>query len=289
MRFAFKTSPQYTTWDDLRSFWTVADDLEIFDSGWLFDHFYPIPQPGRDFQPDGPCLEGWSALAALSALTRRLRLGVLVTGVHYRNLGVLAKMITTVDQISDGRLEIGLGAGWNELESHSFGIQLGDPAERSDRFEEACEVLLRLLTEETVTYEGRYHHLVDARCNPPSRQQPRPPLVIGGNGERRTLRTAARFADHWNFLGLPPDGFARKRDILYEHCAAIGRDPKEITLSSHVWLTDSSPAALDEVIRAVEALAVEQLDLAIVYVLPPLDPRVLEPLATRLAELGVAV
>jgi len=113
--------------------------------------------------------------------------------------------------------------------------------------------------------------------------------VIGGNGERRTLRTAARFADHWNFLGLPPDGFARKRDILYEHCAAIGRDPKEITLSSHVWLTDSSPAALDEVIRAVEALAVEQLDLAIVYVLPPLDPRVLEPLATRLAELGVAV
>jgi F420-dependent oxidoreductase-like protein len=286
MRFAFKTSPQYTMWSDLRAFWAAADDLEIFESGWLFDHFYPIPQPGRDFEADGPCLEGWSALAALGALTRRLRMGVLVTGVHYRNIGVLAKMITTVDHITDGRLEIGLGAGWNELESKAFGIELGDPAERSDRFEEACEALCRLLSEESTTYEGRYQHLVDARCNPRSVQRPRPPLVVGGNGERRTLRTAARFADLWNFLGLPPGGFAGKRDILYEHCAAIGRDPAEITLSSHVWLRDASTSALDDMERAIERLAAERLDLAIVYVLPPLDARVLEPLASRLAGLG---
>ena len=285
MRFAFKTSPQYTSWNDLREFWSAADDMEIFESGWLFDHFYPIPQPGRDFQPDGPCLEGWSVAAAMAALTTRLRLGVLVTGVHYRNLGVLAKMIATVDHISNGRLEIGLGAGWNELESHAFGIQLGDPAERSDRLEEACEALNLLLTQETTTYEGRYQHLVDARCNPPSVQRPRPPLVIGGNGERRTLRTAARFADHWNFLGLPPDGFARKRDILYEHCADVGRDPSEITLSSHVWLKDGSAAALDEVVRTIEALVPERLDLAIVYLLPPIDVRILEPLTARLADL----
>jgi F420-dependent oxidoreductase-like protein len=286
MRFAFKTSPQYTSWNDLREFWAVADHIEILESGWLFDHFYPIQQPDRDFQPDGPCLEGWSLLAALAALTQRLRMGVMVTGVHYRNLGVLAKMIATVDHISNGRLEVGLGAGWNELESKAYGIQLGDPAERSDRFEEACEALNRLLTEETTTYEGRYQHLVDARCNPPSVQRPRPPFVIGGNGERRTLRTAARFADHWNFLGLPPGGFARKRDVLYEHCAAVGRDPSEITLSSHVWLRDSSAAALDDVVRTIELLAPEQLDLAIVYVLPPLDARVLEPLASRLASLA---
>ena len=121
------------------------------------------------------------------------------------------------------------------------------------RFEEACEALNRLLTQETTTYEGRYQHLVDARCNPTSVQRPRPPLVIGGNGERRTLRTAARFADHWNYLGLPPEGFARKRDVLYEHCAAVGRDPSEIMLSSHVWLRDASASALDDVVRFLAA------------------------------------
>jgi alkanesulfonate monooxygenase SsuD/methylene tetrahydromethanopterin reductase-like flavin-dependent oxidoreductase (luciferase family) len=110
-------------------------------------------------------------------------------------------------------------------------------------------------------------------------------LVIGGNGERRTLRTAARYADHWNFLGLPPDGFAGKRDILYEHCAAVGRDPSEITLSSHVWLRDGSASALDDVVQTIESLAPERLDMAIVYVLPPLDLRILEPLASRLANL----
>jgi len=285
MRFAFKTSPQYTSWNDLREFWSAADDMEIFESGWLFDHFYPIPQPGRDFQPDGPCLEGWSVAAAMAALTTRLRLGVLVTGVHYRNLGVLAKMIATIDNISNGRLEIGLGAGWNELESAAFGIQLGDPAERSDRLEESCEALNLLLTQETTSYQGRYQHLVEARCNPASVQRPRPPFVIGGNGERRTLRTAARFADHWNFLGLPPDGFARKRDILYGHCADVGRDPSEITLSSHAWLKDGSAAALDDVVRTIEALAAERCDLAIVYVLPPIDVRILKPLTARLATL----
>jgi len=286
VRFAFKTSPQYVSWAEIRDFWLAADQIELFESGWLFDHFYPIPQPGREFDPAGPCLEGWTALAALAAITSRLRLGVLVSGAHYRNIGVLAKMITTVDHICDGRMEVGLGAGWNEAESSAFGIRLGDAAERSDRFEEACEALLGLLAEGTTTYRGRYHQLVDARCEPKPVQRPRPPLVIGGNGERRTLRTAARFADHWNYIGVPPDGFARKREILYEHCAAIGRDPAEITLSSHVWLRDGSASSLAEVARTVELLAKEHLDLAIVYVLPPLDPRVLEPLASTLFAVG---
>jgi F420-dependent oxidoreductase-like protein len=284
MRFAFKTSPQYTSWSGMRDFWIAADEYEIFESGWLFDHFFPIPQPGRDFKPDGPCLEGWTALSALAALTRRLRLGILVSGVHYRNIGVLAKMIATIDIISGGRLEIGLGAGWNELESTAFGIQLGSPRERSDRFEEACEVLIRLLSDETTSYEGNYHTLVEARCEPKSIQRPHPPLVIGGNGEHRTLRTAARFADHWNYIGIPPEGFAGKREILHEHCAAVGRDPREITLSSHVWLPDGSAAARANVVKTVELLAAEQADLAVIYLLPPLDPRILEPLAAELAD-----
>ena len=177
MRFAFKTSPQYTSWNDLREFWSAADDIEIFESGWLFDHFYPIPQPGRDFQPDGPCLEGWSVAAAMAALTTRLRLGVLVTGVHYRNLGVLAKMIATVDHVSNGRLEIGLGAGWNELESQAFGIQLGDPAERSDRLEEACEALNLLLTQETTTYRGPLSP--PRRGTLQSHERAAPPATVG--------------------------------------------------------------------------------------------------------------
>ena len=193
MRFAFKTAPQHTTWQDMLAVWTAADDIEVFESGWNFDHFYPIRGNSR-----GPCLEGWSMLAALAQATRRLRLGTLVTGIHYRHPAVLANMAATIDIISGGRLELGLGAGWNEQESGAYGIELGTPGERSDRFEEACEVILGLLSTETTTFSGKYYQLNEARCEPKPVQQPHPPLCVGGSGERRTLRTAARFAQHWN-------------------------------------------------------------------------------------------
>ena len=141
MRFAFKTAPQNTTWPDMLAVWKEADDIEIFESGWTFDHFYPIFSDSA-----GPCLEGWMTLAALAQATRRLRLGTLVTGIHYRHPAVLANMAATLDIVSGGRLELGIGAGWNEEESGAYGIELGSPAERSDRFEEACEVIVSLLT-----------------------------------------------------------------------------------------------------------------------------------------------
>ena len=161
MRFAFKTSPQNTTWPDMLAVWKEADDIELFESGWTFDHFYPIFSDSA-----GPCLEGWMTLAALAQATRRLRLGTLVTGIHYRHPAVLANMAATLDIVSGGRLELGIGAGWNEEESGAYGIELGSPAERSDRFEEACEVIVSLLTRQTTDFAGRYYQLTDARCEP---------------------------------------------------------------------------------------------------------------------------
>ncbi len=182
--------------------WRAADDIELFESAWTFDHFYPIFSDSA-----GPCLEGWITLTALAQATRRLRLGTLVTGIHYRHPAVLANMAATLDIVSGGRLELGIGAGWNEEESGAYGIELGTPRERSDRFEEACAVLTALLTQETTTFKGSYYQLTEARCEPKPVQQPHPPICIGGSGKLRTLRTAARYAQHWNFVGGPPDEF----------------------------------------------------------------------------------
>ncbi len=256
--------------------WKVADDIELFESGWTFDHFYPIFADST-----GPCMEGWTTLTALAQATTRLRMGTLVTGIHYRHPAILANMATTLDIVSGGRLELGIGAGWNEEESGAYGIELGTPAQRSDRFEEACQVIVGLLTQETTTFNGRYYQLTDARNEPKPVQRPHPPICVGGSGERRTLRTAARFAQHWNFLGGTPEEFARKRDILHQHCEDLGRDPKEILLSSHVIFTGDSKATAEQ----ATALAEVGVELGIVYLRPPLDPGVLEPLATALREL----
>jgi F420-dependent oxidoreductase-like protein len=279
MRFAFKTSNQHTTWSDVLAVWQAADEIELFESGWNFDHFYPISG-----DTSGPCLEGWMMLASLAQATRRLRLGTLVTGIHYRHPAVLGKMVSTLDIISNGRLELGIGAGWNEQESGAYGIELGSRKERSDRFEEACAVLVSLLGQETTNFEGVHYQLKDARNEPKGPQQPHPPICIGGSGEKRTLRTVAKYAQHWNFVGGTPEEFAQKRDVLFDHCRAIGRDPKEIILSSHVRLgedLDVSKVAAD-----AAALGAEGLDLAIIYLPPPHTPAVLEPLARALEPLA---
>ena len=275
MRFAFKTANQNTTWPEILDVWRAADDTEVFESGWIFDHFYPIAG-----DPAGPCIEGWTALAALAQATTRLRLGTLVTGIHYRHPAVLANMASTIDIISGGRLELGIGAGWNELESGAYGIELGTLRQRSDRFEEACQVIISLLSNETTNFAGEYYTITDARNEPKGPQQPMP-ICIGGSGEKRTLRTAAKYADHWNFTGGTPEQFARKRDVLHAHCADVGRDPSAITLSSHVGLNPGQDPR--EAADAAAALGAEGLDLAIVYLRTPLDPSVLEPLAEALA------
>ncbi|HKE66247.1 MAG TPA: LLM class F420-dependent oxidoreductase [Micromonosporaceae bacterium] len=280
MRFAIKTSPQHTEWADMLAVFREADSIELFESGWTFDHFYPIGATDHD----GPCLEGWVTLTALAQATTRLRVGNLVTGIHYRHPAVLANMAATLDIISGGRLELGIGAGWNEEESGAYGIELGTPRERSDRFEEACEVLVGLLTNEATDFDGKYYQLRQARNEPKGPQRPHPPICIGGSGERRTLRTTARFAQHWNYLGGTPADFAHKRDVLYAHCDAVGRDPKEITLSSHVRFgPDGDPRAVAE---SAAALGEAGMDLAIVVLPTPHTPAVLGPLADALAPLA---
>jgi F420-dependent oxidoreductase-like protein len=279
MRFAFKTSPQRTTYAAMLEVWQAADDIEVFESGWTSDHFHAMH--GDD--PAAARLEGWITLAALAQATRRLRLGPLVTGIHYRHPAVLAKMAATLDVLSGGRLELGIGAGWNEEESDAYGIALGTPRQRSDRFEEACEVLIGLLSPNgSTTFQGHYYQLTGARCFPKPLQQPHPPICIGGMGEKRTLRTVARFAQHWNFDTGPPERFVRARDVLYAHCAEVGRDPAEIRLSAQVRF-DGDPARTAAHAAALGAVGA---DLAIVYLPPPHTPAVLEPLANALAALA---
>jgi F420-dependent oxidoreductase-like protein len=276
MRFAFKTAPQNTTWAAMLDVWRAADDIELFESGWTFDHFYPIVGDSA-----GPCLEGWITLTALAQATRRVRIGTLVTGIHYRHPAVLANMAATLDIVSGGRLDLGIGAGWNQEESGAYGIELGSPRERSDRFEEACAVITGLLTEDVTSFTGRYYTLTEARCEPKPVQRPHPPICIGGSGEKRTLRTAARYAQHWNFVGGSVEQFIRAKDVLHQHCADIGRDPAEILLSSHVAYTGDAA----ETAATAAALGEAGVQLAIVHLRPPHRAAMLEPLAAALAGL----
>jgi len=276
MRFGFKTAPQHTDWDAMAAVWKAADDIELFESGWNFDHFYPIFSDSA-----GPCLEGWTMLAAMASLTERLRLGVLVTGVPYRHPAVLANMAATVDVVSHGRLELGLGAGWNTEECEAYGIELGSLKERFDRFDEALEVIVGLLRDEHTDFDGDHYRLRAARCEPKPVQRPHPPICIGGTGERRTLRSAARWAQHWNFPGGTPEEFARKRDVLHAHCADLGRDPAEIITSTHLRFGDDGDPA--RVAEEAHRFAEVGLDLGIVYLPVPHTPSILEPLAEALS------
>jgi F420-dependent oxidoreductase-like protein len=226
LSFGIKTIQQHTTYDAMLAVWREADAIPVFEHAWLYDHFAPI---SGDI--GGPCLEGWTLLAAYAAETTRLRLGLMVTGNTYRHPAILAKIAATVDVISGGRLDLGLGAGWNEYEHGSIGIPLHRPGERIRRLGEACELIKLLYTRPTVDYDGRYYRLKEARCEPKPVQKPYPPFVIGGGGERLTLRVVAEHADVWNFAGGPVEEFRRKVGVLREHCAAVGRDPAEITLS----------------------------------------------------------
>ncbi len=230
LRYGFKTSQQQTTYDDVLSVWEAADKIEVFEHGWLFDHFAPI---GSD-SLDGPCLEGWSVLTALAARTERLRLGLMTSGNTYRHPAIHAHIGSTVDNISKGRVDFGMGAGWNEYEHESMGIPLYPPGERIRRLGEAAALTKLLWTEELANFDGRYYQLKEARLNPKPVQKPHPPLVIGGGGEQLTLRVVAEHADIWNFGGGDVDVFNHKVSVLKEHCATVGRDPSDIELSSQV-------------------------------------------------------
>jgi F420-dependent oxidoreductase-like protein len=276
MRFGIKTIPQHTTWDEMAAVWKAADGIELFESAWNFDHFYPIFSDST-----GPCFEAWTMLAALAAQTSRIRLGCQVSGMVYRHPAVLANMAATIDIISNGRLDIGLGAGWNEEECSAYGIELPSLRERFDRFDEGVEAVVRLLSDTTTTMQGRYVRLQEARCEPKPVQRPHPPIVIGGRGRRRTLRTAARWAQQWNGIGPTPTEWKDLRAVLDEHCAAIGRDPREIESSVNVRYDRS--AGPNAVADAAASYGEAGVDVVVVGMPQPFDPRDAERLADALA------
>jgi F420-dependent oxidoreductase-like protein len=249
LSFGIKTAPQHTTYEEMLRVWEEADAIPAIEHAWLFDHFAPITG-----DVSGPCLEGWTVLAAFAARTTRLRLGLMVTGNTYRHPAVLAKIAATTDIIANGRLDLGIGAGWNEYEHTSMGIPLYAPGERIRRLDEACEVIKRLFTQPTVDFDGRYYQLKEARSEPKPVQRPYPPFVIGGGGEQLTLRVVARHADVWNFTGPTVGDFERKVGILREHCAAVGRDPSEIVLSYQFLVDyDNLSTAVETVHRFADA------------------------------------
>ena len=275
MRFGIKTVPQHTGWEEMAAVWRAADEIELFHSAWNFDHFYPIFS-----DPTGPCFEGWTMLAALAAQTSRIRIGCQVTGMVYRHPAVLANMAATVDIVSNGRLDIGLGAGWNQEECDAYGIELPPLRERFDRFDEGVEAVVRLLSQTTTTLSGRHVRLTDARCEPKPVQQPHPPIVIGGRGRRRTLRTAARWAQQWNCIAPTPEDWKDLRSVLDEHCAALGRDPAEIESSVNVRYERS--AGPEAVAEAAAGFGAAGVDLVVVGMPLPFDPHDVEVIAAAL-------
>ncbi len=249
LRFGIKTTPQSTTYQDLRRVWLEADTVPSIEHAWLFDHFMSINGDATE-----PCFEGWSLLSAFAAQTTRLRMGLMVTGNTYRHPAVLANIGATVDVISHGRLDFGIGAGWNETEHTAYGIELYKPGERIRRLGEACEVIKRMWTETAPTFEGKYYQIKDAYCEPKPIQKPYPPFVIGGSGEKLTLRIVAQYADIWNFVGGGVELFRQKCATLDEHCAAVGRDPGTIERSIQILANpDNMAAARNEIRTYIEA------------------------------------
>src|SRR5438874_9861403 len=223
LRFGIKTAPQHTTYDDILRVWQEADAIPIIEHAWVFDHFVPLGA-----NPAGPCLEGWTLLAALAARTDRLRVGQMVTCNGYRNPALLAKMASTVDTLSHGRLDFGIGAGWHEQEFKAYGYDFPDGPTRLRQLREAVQIILKMWSEDEAVFEGKYYHVNGAINQPKGVQKPHIPLLIGGGGEQVTLKLVAQYADACNIGHLDNEGLARKFSILKKHCEDIGRDYNSI-------------------------------------------------------------
>ncbi|NND83850.1 MAG: LLM class F420-dependent oxidoreductase [Acidimicrobiia bacterium] len=278
MQYGIKTNPHHTTWEAMLTTWQYADEVGVIDSAWVFDHFYPIFG-----DTDGPCFEGWVSLSALAQATSRLKVGTMVNGMPYRHPAVTANMAATLDVVSGGRFQLGLGAGWNQLEADAYGITLGDTlTERFDRFDECVEIVVGMLTNEETTFEGKYFSVTNARNEPKGPQTP-PPVVIGGSGEKRTLRTVAKWANHWNATPMDAETWAHKVSVLERHCADVGRDPSEIEKSLMLRFNPTEPSGLGEQLRMCGDLGV---DTAIINLPSPQSPDHVDIVADVIAKVS---
>ncbi|AQZ68228.1 Luciferase-like monooxygenase superfamily [[Actinomadura] parvosata subsp. kistnae] len=253
--FGIMTAPSQVGYDDVLRVWREADELPQIEHAWLFDHLMPIFG-----DPDGQTFEGWTLLSALAAQTRRLRLGVLVTSNRFRPPAILAKIATTVDIVSGGRLDFGIGAGSRpghpmaRREYDAHGLPYHDAAHAVASLAEACTVIKRLWTEtEPFDFDGTHHRLTQAYGNPKPVQRPHPPIVIGGRASA-TLRVVAEHADIWNIPGGDLDDVVQRSALLDRYCAEIGRDPAAIVRSIHVPVSYERPAPTrDMIAQALDA------------------------------------
>ncbi len=274
LRIGIKLSGQDTSIADLRAVWRIADEGG-FDHVWDFDHLAAIGDGG----PDRPIFEGWTLQAAMAEATKRVRIGCLVTGNTYRNPALLAKEAVTVDHLSGGRLEFGIGAAWAEVEHQMYGFEGLD--HRVGRLSESLRIIRSLWTEERTNFEGRYYRMKDAIGNPKPVQKPYPPLWIGASGET-TLRLVARYADVWNASGGDPSRMKELGEKLEQACAAIGRNPSEIRRSLQYGWDGSSR---DELAQQCGAYLEQHITEQVIY-LRGSDPVTLaEKIAEALPEL----
>jgi alkanesulfonate monooxygenase SsuD/methylene tetrahydromethanopterin reductase-like flavin-dependent oxidoreductase (luciferase family) len=254
-RFGIMTAPQQVDYHDILRVWQEADTIARIEHAWLFDHLMPIAG-----DPGGPVFEGWTLLSALAARTERLRLGLMVTSNRFRPPAMLAKMAATVDVVSGGRLDFGIGVGSRpghplaRREYEAYGLPFHDPAHATGSLAEACTIIRRLWTSpEPFDYDGTYLHLTRAFCNPKPVQRPHPPILIGGRASA-TLRVVAEHADAWNIPGGDINDCIRRAAMLDRFCAEIGRDPASITRSIALPVSYDKPASTrDAIAEAIEA------------------------------------
>ncbi|MFI7704320.1 LLM class flavin-dependent oxidoreductase [Nonomuraea sp. NPDC049480] len=262
--FGIMTAPMQVDYRDILRVWQEADAVPEIEHAWLFDHLMPIGG-----SPDGPAYEGWTLLSALAAQTRRLRLGLLVTSNRFRPPAMLAKIAATVDVVSGGRLEFGIGAGSRpdhplaRREYDAHGLPFHDFAHSVGSLAEACTVIRRLWTEtEPFDFDGTYVQLTGAFCNPKPAQRPYPPILIGGRSSA-TLRVVAEHADLWNIPGGDIDDVVRRSALLDRYCAEIGRDPASITRSIHLPVSYQQPRMSREAITEAVAAGFQHIVLGL--------------------------
>ena len=227
IRWGVQSDPQHVSYGELLQLWQRIDTLG-YDTAWLFDHFQPIFT-----DPTGPCFEGWTMLTALGVQTKRIHIGLLVTGVIYRHPAVLANIAATADIVTGGRLEMGIGAAWNEAETRAYGMPFPPAGERLKMLDEAIQVLQLLWTNEYSNFAGEHYTLVNALCNPKPIRKPYPPIGGGGQGEKVTLRIVAQHADGWDCDMLPLADYDRKVAALKGHCEKFQRDPNTLRRMLH--------------------------------------------------------